>query len=31
VPRTLDLVFANVSRYLAGRPLTNRVRPEREY
>jgi phosphoglycerate dehydrogenase-like enzyme len=31
MPRTLDLVFANVSRYLAGRPLTNRVRPEREY
>jgi phosphoglycerate dehydrogenase-like enzyme len=31
VPRTLDLVFANVDRYLAGRPLTNRVRREREY
>jgi len=31
VPRTLDLVMANAARYLAGRPLRNRVRPEREY
>jgi phosphoglycerate dehydrogenase-like enzyme len=31
VPRTLDLVLANAARYLAGRPLRNRVRPEREY
>jgi phosphoglycerate dehydrogenase-like enzyme len=31
VPRTLDLVFANIGRYLAGRPLRNRVRRERQY
>ncbi len=31
IPRTLDLVFANVARVLAGRPLKNRVRREREY
>jgi phosphoglycerate dehydrogenase-like enzyme len=31
VPRTLDLVFANLGRYLTGRPLRNRVRPERQY
>ena len=27
VPPTLDLFFDNVRRYLAGRPLRNRVRP----
>jgi hypothetical protein len=31
VPRTLDLIFENVRRLLAGRPLKNRVSPEREY
>jgi glyoxylate/hydroxypyruvate reductase len=31
VRRTLDLVFANAARHLAGRPLRNRVRPERQY
>jgi len=31
VPRTLDLIFENVRRLLAGRPLKNRVVPEREY
>lgn len=31
VPRTLDLVFTNAARYLAGRSLRNRVHPEREY
>jgi phosphoglycerate dehydrogenase-like enzyme len=31
VRRTLDLVFSNAGRYLAGRPLRNRVRPERQY
>src|SRR5262245_22006887 len=31
VPRTLDLVFENVRRFLDGRPLKNRVLPEREY
>ena len=27
-PRTLDLVFENIERHLAGKPLRNRVRPE---
>jgi glyoxylate/hydroxypyruvate reductase len=31
VPRTLDLVFENIRRLLAGRPLKNCVVPEREY
>ena len=31
VPRTLDLVFENVRRYVQGRPLQNRVQPDREY
>ncbi len=31
VPKTLDLVFENVRRYLQGRPLKNRVQPDREY
>jgi phosphoglycerate dehydrogenase-like enzyme len=31
VPRTLDLVFENVRRYFEGRPLKNRVQPDREY
>jgi phosphoglycerate dehydrogenase-like enzyme len=31
IPRTLDLVFENAARRLAGRPLRNRVRPELEY
>jgi len=31
VPGTLDLVFGNARRYLAGQPLKNRVEPEREY
>jgi phosphoglycerate dehydrogenase-like enzyme len=30
-PRTLDLVFDNVDRLLAGRPLRNRVDPARQY
>jgi phosphoglycerate dehydrogenase-like enzyme len=31
VPRTLDLLFDNVRRYLADRPLRNVVDPAREY
>ena len=31
IPRTLDLVFDNVRRHLQGRPLKNRVQPDREY
>jgi phosphoglycerate dehydrogenase-like enzyme len=31
MPLTLDLVFANLRRYLAGRPLKNRVRAGAEY
>ena len=31
VPMTLDLVFANMRRYLAGEPLENAVRPELGY
>lgn len=31
IPRTLDLVVQNAARCLAGRPLRNRVRAEREY
>jgi len=31
VPRTLDLVFENVRRFVDGRPLKNRVLPDREY
>ncbi|MEE9210959.1 MAG: NAD(P)-dependent oxidoreductase, partial [Kiloniellales bacterium] len=31
VPLTLDLFFDNVRRYLAGRPLRNRVRPKLGY
>jgi glyoxylate/hydroxypyruvate reductase len=31
VPRTLDLVFANVRRFLQGRLLKNRVHPDRQY
>jgi phosphoglycerate dehydrogenase-like enzyme len=31
VPLTLDLIFENIRRLLAGRPLKNRVVPEREY
>lgn len=31
VPRALDIFFANVARYLAGRPLRNRVDPARGY
>ncbi len=31
MPRTLDLFFDNVQRYLAGMPLRNRVRPARGY
>jgi glyoxylate/hydroxypyruvate reductase len=31
IPRTLDLVFDNVRRHLQGRPLKNRVHPDREY
>jgi phosphoglycerate dehydrogenase-like enzyme len=31
MPRTLDLVFDNLRRFLAGRPLRNRVRPKLEY
>jgi phosphoglycerate dehydrogenase-like enzyme len=30
-PLTLDLFFDNLRRYLAGRPLRNRVDPRREY
>jgi phosphoglycerate dehydrogenase-like enzyme len=30
-PLTLDLFFGNLRRYLAGRPLKNRVDPRREY
>lgn len=30
-PRTLDLVLENIERYLAGKPLKNRVRPELQY
>ena len=30
-PRTLDLVFENIERHLAGKPLKNRVRPELQY
>ena len=31
MPFTLDLALENVGRYLAGRPLKNRVVPSREY
>jgi phosphoglycerate dehydrogenase-like enzyme len=31
VPQTLDLVFGNMRRYLAGQPLANVVRPELGY
>lgn len=31
IPRTLDLIFDNLGRYLARRPLRNRVRVNREY
>ncbi len=30
-PRTLDLVFENIERYLAGKPLKNRVRSALQY
>jgi glyoxylate/hydroxypyruvate reductase len=30
-PRTLDLVFANLERFVAGKPLRNRVSAERQY
>ena len=30
-PRTLDIVFENIERHLAGKPLRNRVRPELQY
>ena len=30
-PRTLDLVLENIERYLAGKPLKNRVRPDLQY
>jgi phosphoglycerate dehydrogenase-like enzyme len=31
IPKTLDLVFDNLDRLLAGRPLRNRVRPALGY
>lgn len=31
IPLTLDLVFQNMRRYLAGQPLQNVVRPELRY
>ncbi len=31
IPRTLDLLFENLRRYLDGEPLKNRVRPELGY
>lgn len=31
MPRTLDVVFDNLRRYLRGRPLRNRVKPHHEY
>jgi phosphoglycerate dehydrogenase-like enzyme len=31
IPRTMDLLFDNVRRYLEGKPLKNRVVPSREY
>ena len=31
MPKTLDLIFENIDRYLRGRPLRNRVRLTREY
>ncbi len=31
IPRTLDGFFANLERFLAGRPLKNRVDPRRQY
>jgi phosphoglycerate dehydrogenase-like enzyme len=31
MPLTLDLVFENLSRLMAGRPLKNRVNPRRGY
>jgi len=31
MPRTLDLVFDNLRRFVAGQPLRNRVRPKLEY
>ena len=31
IPRTLDLLFENLQRHLAGEPLKNRVRPELGY
>lgn len=31
IPRTLDLLFENLRRHLAGEPLKNRVRPELGY
>lgn len=30
-PKTLDLVFGNMERFIAGKPLRNRVNPAREY
>ena len=30
-PRTLDLVMENMERFIAGKPLRNRVSPRREY
>jgi len=30
-PRTLDLVFANMERFIAGKPLLNRVDPRLQY
>jgi len=30
-PDTLDLVFRNMARFIAGKPLQNRVRPELGY
>ncbi len=31
IPRTLDLFFANLERYLKGRPLKNRISPRKQY
>ena len=30
-PRTLDIVFENIERHLAGKPLRNRVRQDLQY
>jgi glyoxylate/hydroxypyruvate reductase len=30
-PRTLDLVMRNMERFLAGKPLMNRVSPKLQY